>query len=451
MKKQTTAKSRKNPGKLPRFWVPIGLFAMVGVALTLQSFAASTASVYYGVFNGGSTSLSDVTAFEQAAQKPVSIVNSFQSWASTSNSFKTDYASAIRAHGSIPMITWEPWDTSQGVNQPGYSLQSIISGQHDAYIKQWARAAKAWGHPYFLRYAHEMNGDWYPWAGSSNGNSPDQYVAAWRHVHQIFTSVGANNATWVWCPNKIYTGGVDLASLYPGDKYVDWVAFDAYNRGTAPGLSGNQYGSGSWQTFAQLAKPTYTSLLAIAPGKPVMVAETGTVEDGGSKADWFTKALKYELKANYPRIKAFVYFNLNKVYDNRINSSPTSLAAFVEGIGLSYYATNDFAGLKVSPIQPLLNDATTADVMGPFVKIAQPVKDSLPQAKQIGFSAKAVDKSGIGRVEFYVDSQLVCSDSKAAYQCAWTTPSQPGSFKLTVVAYDKAGNSATSTADFTVK
>jgi beta-mannanase len=46
-----------------------------------------------------------------------------------------------------------------------------------------------------------MNGTWSPWAVGVNGNTAAHYVAAWRHVHRIFTKVGATNATWVWCPN----------------------------------------------------------------------------------------------------------------------------------------------------------------------------------------------------------------------------------------------------------
>ena len=111
----------------------------------------------------------------------------------------------------------------------------MIEGHHDAYIREFAEAAKAWGHPFFLRFNWEMNGNWFPWSEGVNGNQPGEYVAAWRHVHDIFTQVGATNATWVWCPNVDPASKLhDLASLYPGDAYVDWTGLDGYNWGTNP-------------------------------------------------------------------------------------------------------------------------------------------------------------------------------------------------------------------------
>ena len=86
----------------------------------------------------------------------------------------------------------------------------MIAGTHDAYIREFAEDARDWGHPFFLRFNWEMNGNWFPWSEGVNGNQPGEYVAAWRHVHDIFTEVGATNATWVWCPN------VD-----PGGKFSD--------------------------------------------------------------------------------------------------------------------------------------------------------------------------------------------------------------------------------------
>ena len=34
----------------------------------------------------------------------------------------------------------------------GYTDADIANGSQDAYITQWAEAAKAWGHPFFLRF-----------------------------------------------------------------------------------------------------------------------------------------------------------------------------------------------------------------------------------------------------------------------------------------------------------
>jgi beta-mannanase len=51
-----------------------------------------------------------------------------------------------------------------------------------------------------LRFAHEMNGNWYPWSEGVNGNAAGQYVPAYRRVVTLFRSVGVTNVTWVWSP-----------------------------------------------------------------------------------------------------------------------------------------------------------------------------------------------------------------------------------------------------------
>ena len=58
-----------------------------------------------------------------------------------------------------------------------------------------------------------MNGNWFPWSEGVNGNQAGEYVTAWRHVHDIFTAVGATNVTWVWCPNVDYSNSTSPASL----------------------------------------------------------------------------------------------------------------------------------------------------------------------------------------------------------------------------------------------
>ena len=144
--------------------------------------------------------------FEKDAGKQVSILLLYQAWGDKDNatSFPNDWTNKVRQHGAIPMITWEPWapaDYPQGIDEPDYSLANITNGKFDTYITQWAKEAKAWRNPFFLRFAPEMNGNWTPWSEGFNGNVAGDYVQAWKHVHDIFTANGVTNASWVWCPN----------------------------------------------------------------------------------------------------------------------------------------------------------------------------------------------------------------------------------------------------------
>ena len=61
----------------------------------------------------------------------------------------------------------------------------------------------AYAGPVLLRFAHEMHDQSYPWAVAVNGNTAEQYVAAWRYVHAIFVAEGATNVRWIWNPNTM--------------------------------------------------------------------------------------------------------------------------------------------------------------------------------------------------------------------------------------------------------
>lgn len=232
----------------------------------------------------------------------------------------------------MPMVTWSPNNyprSGNAVNQPDYALRTIVAGDHDAYIRSYARDAAAWGKPMYLRFAHEMNGDWYPWCAGVNGNTSAQYVAAWRHVHDIFEQEGATNVRWVWSPGYEYSGTTPYEQLYPGDAYVDWVGIDGYNWGTSqPG-----YG---WVSFSSIFGASYDKLARMTD-KPMMIAETASAEQGGDKAAWIRQAFLKDVPSRFPRIKAVLWFNVNLERDWRVNSSSSSLAAYKEVLASPYY------------------------------------------------------------------------------------------------------------------
>jgi hypothetical protein len=226
---------------------------------------------------------------------------------------------AVRARGAVPLVTWEPWAWGGGVDQPAYSLDRIAAGDFDARIIQWGQGLAAWGYPVQLRFAHEMNGNWYPWAEGVNGNEAGDYVQAWRHVHDVLAATGASNVSWVWSPNVPYWGSTGLAGLFPGADYVDVVALDGYNWGTSAAWSG-------WVSPQDLFAPGIAELRAVAPGLPILIAETASSEAGGSKAAWNTDLVSY--LAAQPDVMGFVWFHIQKEADWRINSSDASAAAF---------------------------------------------------------------------------------------------------------------------------
>jgi hypothetical protein len=221
----------------------------------------------------------------------------------------------VENHGAIPMITWMPL----AAPSKAVSLAGIAAGKDDAYLKQSAADARAWGHRFLVRPFHEMNGRWTPWAVGSGGRTAQQFVAAWRHIVSVFRSAGATNVRFVFSPNVISSNSPSFRDMYPGDRYVDRVALDGYNWGTS--RSGQH-----WRSFYDTFARSY-SVLARLSARPMMIAETASTEQGGDKALWITHAFRRDM-SRFPRVRAVIWFNHRKETSWPVGSSSASLSAY---------------------------------------------------------------------------------------------------------------------------
>jgi beta-mannanase len=233
------------------------------------------------------------------------------------------------ARGATPLVTVEPWDSSSATD-PRYALKNIVRGDFDAWFAAGADDARAFGKPFYLRFAPEMNGRWAPWEAGINGNTPQDYVDAWRHVHALFVRRGAGNVKWVWGPNVFGGSAVNFTPYYPGSDVVDVLALDGYNWGTLD----------VWQTYSEVFGASYDALAKLDPVKPVMIAETASAESGGDKAAWITSAFTREIPTRTPRVQTVVWFNVNKETDWRVESTTRALDAY-----RTVAATQSWAGL----------------------------------------------------------------------------------------------------------
>jgi hypothetical protein len=84
--------------------------------------------------------------------------------------------------------------------------------------------------------------------------------------------------------------------------------------------------------------------------KPLIIAETGSANRGNDKAGWISDAFGTQLLTAFPEIKAFVWFNVKKETDWRIEASSSAQAAFARAIASPRYASNQYAALNTSPI-----------------------------------------------------------------------------------------------------
>ncbi|RAR75418.1 glycoside hydrolase family 26 protein [Flavobacterium aciduliphilum] len=234
------------------------------------------------------------------------IIHIYQAWGEKDEQqFPIKEVNAIDEIGSVPMITWEPWVSDFNVEDfPGIpaveqrdkgAFTQVANGLYDAFLSKWAQSAKDYGHPIYLRLGHEMNEPYrYPW-GPQNV-TPQEFVAGWKHVHDLFNKIGAKNIIWVWSPHTAY-GYFD--DYYPGNEYVDMVSTGILNFGTSTNWS-------KWWTFAEIFGSHYKELASYK--KPMMIAEFGCLKPGGDRAKWFGDALR-NFQKNYPLVNSIVFFH----------------------------------------------------------------------------------------------------------------------------------------------
>jgi hypothetical protein len=227
--------------------------------------------------------------------------------------FYRSQVEATAARGAIPLITWNPI-----VDGAGLPLAEIARGDADRYIIASARIARSWHRLLYIRLGSEMNVASSLFGPRHDGNTAAQFVSAWRRVVHIFRAQGADNVRWVWSPNVYCQGRCPFRAYFPGDRWVDWVALDGYNYGLARRLP--------WLSFARIFGPSYRILTSMTD-KPVMIGETASGAEGGSKAAWID-AMATALRSEFRRVRVLVWFQRIKETDWRVNSSAASLAAF---------------------------------------------------------------------------------------------------------------------------
>jgi beta-mannanase len=168
-------------------------------------------------------------------------------------------------------------------------------------VRSFARQIAAYRGPVLIRLMHEMNGHWFSWGVGVNGNTASDFVAAWRHVHRIFDREGAANVSWVWSINNLESADAEaeVSGLYPGDRYVDWVAASGFNWGDA-------YNWSSWRDVDGIFGSADRALSRF--GKPIMISEIGTTDIGGDPRAWAIDSLA-RLRAAYPRVHAVVWYD----------------------------------------------------------------------------------------------------------------------------------------------
>lgn len=251
---------------------------------------------------------------------------------------------SVQAENGMVMITLEPWG----------GLETVTPEAVDALVEKLAEY-NAEGTALFVRFAHEMNGSWYPWS-----QQPTDYIDAFRMIAEAVHR-DAPGTAMVWAPN--YGGGYPFSGgpyeiqpehsdfsildtdgdgkldmnddpyspYYPGDDAVDWAGMTIYHWGNAYPWGENELPEED-QFIAQLtgnysglngdnsALPDFYQIYYLEHGKPIAIPETSAlyntdrsgVAELDIKQSWWRQVLNRDLLASYSGIQMINWFEWKK-------------------------------------------------------------------------------------------------------------------------------------------
>lgn len=207
-------------------------------------------------------------------------------------------------------------------------LPNVASGARDANVELLGEFIRRANRPVLLRIGYEFDGSW-------NGYDPTLYVRAFRRIMDRLRAQGVTNVAAVWQSSGFTTSKSTLLQWYPGDDYVDWVAYSYFKQSNP---------SGGMLTIAR------------ERGKPVMIAEA-TPQRNLSLGDpvqhwsaWFAPFFTH-VRSNSDVVKAVAYINTRWFDqpawsagwgDSRVQIRPEIKARWIEELQGEIWAPGDF-------------------------------------------------------------------------------------------------------------
>jgi hypothetical protein len=308
--------------------------------------------------------------------------------------FPINWANQVKNAGGAIQLAYEPRNGLKAV-------------QDNAYLREFARACKAFGAPIFLRYAAEMNGTWVPWYGN-----PSLYIEKFRLISKVMKEE-APNVAMVWAPNTTPQNQIDR--YYPGDAWVDWVAVNMYS---VYYYNGDATQSASYVNPLDMLDYVYKTY---ADRKPMMIAEYGAThfsKAGNMDTTQFSinkmNMLYQGIKMKYPRVKAVNWFSVNTL--ENINNPDRRLNNF--SLSENSKVLNAYRAMIKDPYFLSSVQARTTPTSTATSKIAKmmPLSNRKITSKLDGYAWIKTYDPFISRVDYKLNGKFLSSSTQYPYR-----------------------------------
>ncbi|MBO5034509.1 MAG: hypothetical protein J6C43_02730 [Oscillospiraceae bacterium] len=219
--------------------------------------------------------------------------------------FPTEFMEENRQAGRLVELTWQLTDSNNEDLLGPSPLLDIYRGKRDGELREFARQAAGWGHPFLFRLNNEMNSDWTSYSGVVNLCDPQLFVGVWQRVYRIFREEGVNNCIWIYNPNDRNAPPSkwnDALAYYPGNGYAQLLGVTGYNNGTYYTQWNEQ-----WREFEEIYDEVQAAYGPHFSRFSWIITEFASSSVGGDKAAWIDNMFAHI--GDYPNIKAAVWFS----------------------------------------------------------------------------------------------------------------------------------------------
>ncbi len=273
-------------------------------------------------------------------------------------------------------------------------------GAYNGYATQFAKNMIAVGlGNSVIRLAHEMNGNWYDDDYGTTQAQWNQWNQCWDQEVTAMRGAGAD-FLFDWNVNSNYRD-LNLASIYPGDNYVDIIGIDQYDAsGIALPAVGN---SNRWPTLANEADGmNAVEAFAAAHSKPLSIPEWGTVSTQGDDGNYVTNISNF-VKNHDVAYQAYFNAGVDSILPLVPSKAPNTVAAYIAAFGTPVVGSHVITGCT------------------PF---GNPTSSSLASGQSLLTNQTLASPNGNYELNMQSDGNLVlyeCNATTGAWQTYWST------------------------------